>query len=187
MCVFIMLSQAYAQSTDAYLDVQVATHQYHGDGVESEDATAVEKNTNVEEKISPIKWLKLHIPEIFSQDYVNYATHDQSVSKYFIDSGRSDYQLWQKRQVALLIRHQFIVKATLSDETDIHTDGLNPNAYVFPIKLMFHGYDRHFAKKIEIVNITVSLNLKPDPKQNWVISKLSVEVNDDKEKNQKLT
>ena len=134
--------------------------------------------------LSSSEWIKKHFPEIFSQDYINFTFHDQLISQYFNESGLTDYQAWQKKQLAVLIHHQYIVKASLAQPVDALTNQVEDQLFSVPVKLMFHGYDRQFAKKIDAVNITVNVVLKSDPVNDWVISKLSVAVDDNRKDNQ---
>lgn len=190
-CIWVVLSVcvfnvSFAQDVAAYLDAQVVTHQYHGDGAETNDANQASVASTQREQLSSSAWLNKYLPEIFSQDYINFAMHDQMVANYFNDAGLTDYEAWQKKQLAVLIRHQSIVKASLVkpvDESSNETTA-EDQSFAVPVKLMFHGYDRHFAKKVDVVNVMVDVGLKPDPINDWVISKLSVTVDDNRTENQ---
>ncbi|MDG2348775.1 MAG: hypothetical protein P8L77_04865 [Gammaproteobacteria bacterium] len=180
VCVF---NVCFAQDVAAYLDAQVVTHKYHGDGAESGDEVSAPVSDVQREHLSSSEWIKKHFLEIFSQDYINFEVHDQLISHYFNESGLTDYQAWQKKQLAVLIHHQYIVKASLAQSVDA-LNQTEDQSFSVPVKLMFHGYDRQFAKKIDAVNITVNVVLKSDPVNDWVISKLSVAVDDNRKDNQ---
>lgn len=183
----LVFDPCLAQDVSPYLEAQVATHQYHGDGAEINDGAGQESVASTQrEHLSSSDWLNKHLPEIFSQDHINFAMHDQMVANHFNDVGLTDYEAWQKKQLAVLIRHQSIVKASVVKPVDesLNQTSSETQSFAVPVKLVFHGYDRHFAKKIDVVNLVVDVGLKPDPINDWVISKLSVTVNDNRTENQ---
>ncbi|MEE2770099.1 MAG: hypothetical protein VX835_03345 [Pseudomonadota bacterium] len=182
----VLPQHLFAQEVTPFLETKVATHQYHGDGAETNDPLNQASNTDSVEKVklTQTKWLDMHIPEIFSEDHINFSIHDQMINKYFNDSGLKDYSSWQKKQIPLLIRHQFIVKATLADTIQTNPFESDQNEKTLHVNLMFHGYDSHLAKKVEVIHLTVKLQLMSHPTKDWVISKMSVEVNDDRKQNQ---
>lgn len=182
---FFCLGGAYSQELSSLLDVEVAQHQYHGEGAEDATGASSESTSVVKhEKLSPKDWLTKHLPQIFSQDYINHEIHGQLVEQDFNSSGLNDFKAWQTKQTALLVRHQYIVKASLNEDINSPIDNYGNNEFRIPMKLMFYGYDRHFAKKIEVVNLLVNVKLEPEPRYDWVISKISVIVNDDRKQNQ---
>ena len=178
----ILVDYAMAQDVGNFLDVEVAQHQYHENSADDTNGTSLRLK---HEKLTPKAWLSQYLPMIFSQDYINYELHDQMVAQNFSDQGMQDFKAWQKKQITILVRHQYIVKASLVEDVNLPFDERGTNEYRLPIKLMFFGYDHHFAKKVEVINATVNVQLQSDPMYDWVINKLSVTINDHKEKNNK--
>ena len=176
----LLVGHVMAQDVGSFLDVEVAEHQYHENGADdANDITAKRKH----EKLTPKAWLTQNVPMIFSQDYINYELHDQLVAQNFDERGMQDFKAWQKKQITILVRHQYIVKASLVEDVNLPFDERGTNEYRLPIKLMFFGYDHHAAKKVDVINATVHVQLQPDPVHDWVINKLSVIINDHKEQN----
>ena len=188
-CLIInLLTQLSYAEEFSFLSDQPATHEYHGDGEASSTENAeltVDENSEAELKnITISAWVREHLPQIFSQDFINYGIHDKLINGFFTESGQKGYEVWQKKQVALLVKHQFIVKASLGNDIDWPASDIREITNLkVPLKLLFQGLGKQGEKVVEIVEVTCQITLKPKAKHTWIISEFNVNINDNRKQN----